>query len=86
MGTKARSVMVVGKIFVQIVGINEKKDFTGGLEMRKMMTKKEIKELREKYIIGTMGAPKQVEDEKDRRLFRAAVIYVLGKVLGLPEQ
>ena len=49
----------------------------------KMMKKSEIKELREKYMLGTRGAPEQVTDTNERKIFRASAIYVLGIVLGI---
>ena len=50
-----------------------------------MMKKSQIKDLREKYLLGLKVAPKEIEDERERRIFRAAAVYVLGQVLELPE-
>ena len=55
--------------------------------MRKMMTKKEVENFREKLLIGVgIGvAPAEIKDTEDRKKFRVFASYVLGKVLGLPE-
>jgi transposase len=50
----------------------------------KMMKKSEIKELREKFMLGLRGAPREVKDLNHRKVFRLAAVYVLGIVLGLP--
>ena len=51
-----------------------------------MLKKTEIEELREKYILGTRGAPAAITDKNDRRRFRITAIYVLGLVLEMPEE
>ena len=51
-----------------------------------MLKKTEIEELREKYILGTRGAPAEITDKHDRRKFRITAIYVLGLVLEMPEE
>ena len=50
-----------------------------------MMKKSQIKDLREKYLLGLKVAPEEIADERERRIFRAAAVYVLGQVLELPE-
>ena len=51
-----------------------------------MMNKTEIKEFREKLILGLRSIPIPNSTEKERRIARVGAIYVLGKVLELPEQ
>jgi hypothetical protein len=48
-----------------------------------MLKKSEIQRLRERYLFGFQDIPKEVKSE-DKRIFRAAAVYVLGQVLELP--
>jgi len=52
--------------------------------MMTVMTAEEIKEWREKLILGMRGAPAEIKDLQERKLYRIYAIYVLGKVLGMP--
>lgn len=50
------------------------------------MKKSEIKEYREKLILGVRTIPIPNSTEKERRIARVAAIYALGKVLHLSEE
>jgi len=51
-----------------------------------MLKKSEIKNLREKYILGLRGAPKEIKNKEERLQFRIGAIYALGEVLELPTE
>ena len=49
-----------------------------------MLKKSEIKDLREKLVLGLKTIPISNSTEKQRYMARVGAIYALGKVLELP--